>query len=101
MRVFCTAAIFALLVGPAFAQDKPIPRYGDIGTPKSPQEIEADKAAERAYKNSLGNIPDHGPVDPWGNTRSSVAPKAAVKPGTKSAAKTAPAKTVKTGSTTN
>ena len=58
--VFCAAAIFALLAGPVFAQDKPVPRYGDVATPKSPQEIEADKAADRAYKNSLGNIPGPG-----------------------------------------
>jgi hypothetical protein len=101
MRIFCAVAIFALLAGPAFAQEKPIPRYGDVATPKSPQEIEADKAADKAYKNSLGNIPDQGPVDPWGNARSSDAPKNAVKPAAKSAAKTAPAKTAKTGSTAN
>jgi hypothetical protein len=101
MRVFCAVAIFALLAGPAFAQEKPVPRYGDVATPKSPQEIEADKAADRAYKNSLGNIPDQGPVDPWGNARSSDASKTAVKPAAKSAAKTAPAKTAKTGSTAN
>jgi hypothetical protein len=101
MRVFCAAAIFALLAGPAFAQDKPVPRYGDVATPKSPQEIEADKAADRAYKNSLGNIPDQGPVDPWGNARSSDTSKNAVKPAAKSATKTAPAKTAKTGSTAN
>jgi hypothetical protein len=101
MRIFCAAAIFALLAGPAFAQDKPVPRYGDLGAAKSPQEIEADKAAEKAYNNSLKNIPDQGPVDPWGNARSSDAPKNAVKPVSKSAAKTAPAKTTKTGSTAN
>lgn len=101
MRVFCAAAIFAMLAGSAFAQDKPIPRYGEVAQPKSRQEIEADKAADRAYKNSLGNIPDQGPVDPWGSARSSAAPKTAVKPAAKSAAKAAPAGTAKSGSTAN
>ncbi len=41
-----------------------------------------------------------GPVDPWGNARSTAAPKAATKPVAKTAAKAAPAKP-KTGSTTN
>jgi hypothetical protein len=36
---------------------------------KSQTEIDADKAAERAYKNSLGNIPDQAPADPWGGAR--------------------------------
>ena len=101
MRIFCAIAMIGLLAGPAFAQEKSVPKYGDVATPKSPQEIEADKAADRAYKNSLGNIPDQAPVDPWGNARSSDASKNAVKPATKSAAKAAPAKTAKTGSTAN
>jgi hypothetical protein len=98
MRVFRAAAIIALLTGPAYAQSAPpVPRYGDVATPKSPQEIENDKEAERAYKNSLGNIPDKGPTDPWGSTRSVDAPKTTAK----ATAKTAPAKRTKTGSTAN
>jgi hypothetical protein len=80
MRVFLAAMMVALLAGPAYAQtEKPIPRYGDIGKAKTPQEIEADKEAERAYKRSLGNIPDQGPTDPWGTVRSDGAPKPVVK----------------------
>jgi hypothetical protein len=103
MKVFRAAAIVALMAGPAYAQSQSVPRYGDEGKPKSAQEIEADKAAERAYKNSLGNIPDQAPTDPWGNARSVDAPKtdakAASKSAAKSAAKTAPAK--RTSSTPN
>ncbi len=92
MRVFGAAAIIALLAGPAFAQGavpKPPPT-----PPKSQQEIENDRAAERAYKNSLRNIPDKPPADPWGIVRSDDAPKAAAKP--------APAKPrTKTGNTAN
>jgi hypothetical protein len=74
MKVFRAAAIVALLAGPAYAQNA-TPRYGEVAKPKSPQEIEADKAADRAYKNSLGNIPDQPPTDPWGNARGVDAPK--------------------------
>jgi hypothetical protein len=70
MRVFCAAAIIALLSGPAFAQ---MSTKGDAKPPppgaKTQTEIDADKAAERAYKNSLGNIPDQAPADPWGGAR--------------------------------
>ena len=93
MRVFCAAAIIALLSGPAFAQMST--KGGGAAPPaaKSQTEIDADKAAERAYKNSLSNIPDQGPTDPWGNVRSDSTPKPA--------AKTAPGKRTKTDSTAN
>jgi hypothetical protein len=93
MRVFTAAVVIALLAGPAYAQTQPVPRYGDIDKKKSPQEIEAERESERAYKKSLGNIPDQGPTDPWGTVRSDNAPKAAVK--------AAPAKRTKTGNTAN
>jgi hypothetical protein len=85
MRVFRAAAMIALLAGPAYAEEPeaPIPKYGETDKPdKTPQQKEADRAAERAYKNSLGNIPDKGATDPWGNVRaepSKSTPKAAVK----------------------
>jgi hypothetical protein len=87
MRVLLAATLIALLAGPAYAQTQNVPRYGDLGKAKSPQEIAAEKEAERAYKRSLGNIPDQGPTDPWGNVRSDGAPKPA--------AKTSPAKRAK------
>jgi hypothetical protein len=93
IRVFRAALVGAFLVAtflaaPAYAQQH-VPRYGEETKDKTPQEKEADKAADRAYKRSLGNIPDQGPTDPWGTVRSNNdAPKA-------SAAKT---KKTKTGS---
>ncbi len=60
MRVLCAAAMIGLLAGPAYAQQKSVPKYGDVTPDKSPNEIEQDRAAERAYKRSLGNIPDQG-----------------------------------------
>ena len=100
MRVFCATLIVASLAGAAYAQDDHVQRYGEKAKEKSPIEIEADKAATRAYENSLKRIPDQGPVDPWGNARSAEAPKTAVKPVTKSAAKTTP-KPTKPGDTGN
>jgi hypothetical protein len=93
MRVFLATAIIALLAGPAYAQGQSVPKYGDTDKAKSPQEIQAEREAEKAYKRSLGNIPDQGPTDPWGNVRSETAPK--------TAAKTAPARHTKSGGTAN
>jgi hypothetical protein len=110
MRVFCAALIIASLAGAAYAQeDDHVQRYGEKPKDKSQMEINADKAAAKAYERSLKNIPDQGPVDPWGNARSAETPKTsatspaklAAKPATKSAAKsadkTAPPKPANTG----
>ena len=70
MRLFYAAAAITLLVAPAHAQTQPIPKYGETGKAKSPQEIRAEKDADKAYHKSLSNIPDQGPTDPWGNVRS-------------------------------
>jgi hypothetical protein len=78
MRIFCAAAIIALLAGPAYAQSQPVPRYGDLKG-KSPQDLAAEKETEQAYKKSLGNIPEQKAADPWGNVRSDSPPKAAAK----------------------
>jgi hypothetical protein len=79
MRIFAAAAIIAFLAGPAYAQSQSVPKYGEVDKDKTPQQIEAEREAERAYKRSLGNIPDQGPTDPWGNVRSEGAPKAPAK----------------------
>lgn len=79
MKVLRAAAMIALLVaGPAYAQR---------GAPAAPQEppksqtqIDAEKASDKAYKNSLGNIPDQPPADPWGGARAVEAPKSASNP---------------------
>jgi len=66
MRVLHAAAVIALLAAPAYAQQKSIPKYGEAPVEKTRSEIEEDREAERAYKRSLGNIPDQTPTDPWG-----------------------------------
>jgi len=93
MRVFAAAAVIALVAGPAYAQSKSIPKYGETQKDKTPQEIQAERDAETAYKRSLGNIPDQGPTDPWGNLRGDNASKPVTK--------AAPAKRAKTGNTAN
>ena len=97
MRVFLAAAMIALLTGllagSAYAQTDRVPKYGEVDKDKTPQQIEADKEAQRAYQRSLGNIPDRGATDPWGGVRSDSAPKPA--------AKAAPAKRTKTGNVAN
>jgi hypothetical protein len=92
MRILRAAIMMALLVaGPAYAQKAAPPPPSQ--PPKSPSEIEAEKSTERAYKNSLRNIPDQPPADPWGGARAVEAPKAA--------AKDPPAKRTKASSTPN
>jgi hypothetical protein len=83
----------ALLAGPAYAQMSTpnvnlIPELAS----KTPEEKEQDVIKEKAYRESLKKIPDaKASNDPWGNVRSTDAPKTA-----------APAKSkTKTGSTTN
>jgi hypothetical protein len=93
MRVFCVAAVISLLAGPAYAQSENVPKYGEAPKEKSAQEIESERAAEKAYKSSLGNIPNKGPSDPWGSVRSESSPK--------DVTKNAQSKRTKSGSTAN
>src|SRR3954465_15284064 len=100
VRAFIAAAIIAALAGPALAQQAPIQRYGEKDKEKSYNEKEQEKEAERAYKRSLGNVPEKGPVDPWGNARNVGEPKGDAKAAATIDAKTAPPKPKsKTGET--
>jgi hypothetical protein len=96
VRAFIAAAIIAALAGPAWAQQKPVQRYGEKDKDKTWGEMEQEKEAERAYKRSLGNVPEKGPVDPWGNARNVGEPKAAAKADAKAAP---PKPKIKTGET--
>jgi hypothetical protein len=88
MKVFHAAAVVALLAGPAYAQTPSIPKYGEVDKDKTPHQKEAERDAERAYQRSLGNIPEKGTADPWGNVRSDSTPKTATKSGPEKRAKT-------------
>ena len=68
MRVLRAAAVLTLLLtGPVLAQKAAPPPPQD--PPKSPSQIEAEKSQDKAYRNSLSNIPDKPPADPWGGAR--------------------------------
>ena len=94
VRAFIAAAIVAALAGPVLAQQQaPVQRYGEKDKEKTPNELQQERDAERAYQRSLGSVPAKGPVDPWGIARSADAPKGDAK----SAAKAAPKAKTKTG----
>ena len=81
MRIFGAMLLGAAvaLAGPAAAQMQTpninlLPEFQS----KTPEEKEADALKEKAYKESLRKIPDaKTSSDPWGNVRSTEAPKAA------------------------
>jgi hypothetical protein len=71
--------IAALLSGPAFAQSPHINLLTD-GPGKTQEEIEKQQAAEKAYKDTLRQIPDATTSnDPWGGVRNRDQPKAGAK----------------------
>lgn len=86
MRAMLVAVTILALSGTAFAQG--VPKYGEVDKDKTPSDIAAEKAAEKAYNKSLGNIPDKGPSDPWGvvrgpDTKTTAAKTTAAKPKSK------------------
>jgi hypothetical protein len=97
VRAFIAAAIIAALTGPGWAQQKPIQRYGEKDKDKTWGEMEQEKEAERAYKRSLGTVPDKGPVDPWGNARNVGEPKGDAKSAKADAKAVPPKPKAKTG----
>ena len=68
-RILGAVAVVALLAGAASAQQRPA-AYGETDKAKTPSEIAAEKEADRAYRRSLGNIPEQKSTDPWGTVRS-------------------------------
>ena len=89
MKIFRAAALIALVTGPAYAQSLPDINIIPEATSKTPEEIEQDKANEKAYKESLRKIPDaKATSDPWGSVRSGDAPKPAKSTQTKPRTKT-------------
>ena len=69
MRIVLAVVMLALLAGSASAQQQRMQRYGEEDKEKTAQQKASDKAASDAYQRSLNNIPDKGPVDPWGSVR--------------------------------
>jgi hypothetical protein len=76
MKVFLLAAVFALLVAPAYAQAPKMNLMPELES-KTPEQKAADEERDKAYRESLKKIPDPKVSnDPWGTVRSD-APKAA------------------------
>jgi hypothetical protein len=94
MKVVFAAAMILMGVAPAFAQNK-APTMEQMMDGKTPDQIEKEQAADKAYKESLKKIPDaKTPSDPWGTARGADAPKTAAKTASKTPlAKKPPAKT--------
>jgi len=108
MKLLRVAAVMTLMIGPAYAQmQTPTINLLADGPSKTPDEIEADQAKEKAYQDTLRKIPDvKVSNDPWGGVRSSDASKTSADktPGAKTpASKTAAAAKakVKTGNNAN
>ena len=82
LKIASLMLMSALLAGPAWAQ-MPQPHVqgpGEEDKEKTATEKANERDAERAYRRSLGNIPEQKSVDPWGTVRSdSATPKAADK----------------------
>ena len=99
VRAFIAAAIIASLAGPSCPTKARCSDTAKRTRTRPAGEMQQEKEAERAYQRSLGNVPDKGPVDPWGNARSVEAPKGEAK-AAKADAKAVPAKPkTKTGET--
>jgi hypothetical protein len=87
MKLFRMAAVFALLAGPAYAQQLPNINLIPETASKTPEEKEQEAEQQKAYRDSLKKIPDaKASNDPWGTVRSTETPKTAApaKPKTKS-----------------
>ena len=76
MKVFLLAAVFALLVAPAYAQSPKMNLMPELES-KTPEQKAAEAERDKAYRESLKKIPDPKVSnDPWGTVRSDAAPKA-------------------------
>jgi hypothetical protein len=83
MKVFLLAAVFALLVVPAYAQSPKMNLMPEVAS-KTPEQKAAEEERDKAYQESLKKIPDPKVSnDPWGTVRSDAAPKAAATKHTK------------------
>lgn len=80
MKVLCASMLLAALMsGPAFAQSPQFNMLADAPG-KTPDQIERQKALEKAYKESLRKIPDAAVVDdPWGGVRNTSQSKTSSK----------------------
>ena len=101
MKVFCVAALAGLVTGPAYAQMPNINLMPEDPT-KTMEQVEQEKARDKAYKDTLRAMPDaKASSDPWGGMRSDPPKQAASKQPAPKAAATTPAKKPKAGTAAN
>ena len=84
MKIFRAAALLALLAGPAYGQMGNMNLIPSDNKSRTPEEIEKDKATDKAYRDSLRKIPDTRVNDPWGSVRGSDSRKTAAQPKSRS-----------------
>lgn len=86
-----TMALAVVLAGSsAYAQTPNINLFPETKS-RTPEEIERDAAADKAYRESLRKIPNARVTsDPWGDVRGAETPKAAPRAAPKAVPKTAP-----------
>lgn len=92
MKIFRAAVLLVLLTGPVHAQVIPGMNILPEEKKRSPEQLERDAVTDKAYRESLGKIPNSKPAaDPWGNVRGpdSAKPAAQSKPRAKSGTGTA------------
>ncbi len=95
MKALRLAAAIMLLASPAVAQIPKLNLMQDKPS-KTQDELDAEKAQDKAYKDSLKKIPDQkAPSDPWGNVRTDAPAPA------KSASSTKPKKSGTAGSSSS
>ncbi len=97
MRALRLAAAMMLLVSPAVAQGLPPINLLQDKPSKTQDQLDAEAAQQKAYKESLKKIPDaKQPSDPWGNVRADAPAPAKTASSTR---KTRSGATAKSGST--
>jgi hypothetical protein len=83
MRAIFVSAVMMLALGaPAYAQSKETaPTMEQMMDSKTPDQVEKEREADKAYKESLKKIPDaKASSDPWGSARTADTAKTAPKP---------------------
>ncbi len=69
-RLVCTGAIVLLVTGAAAAQSNLSVPFNPKGPPPSQEQIDRQRAADKAYDAAMHKIPDKkSSADPWGDVR--------------------------------
>lgn len=70
MKSLAKAMVIVLLATPACAQGLGMNLLSDKISPKTQEDVDAEKARDKAYQSGLKKLPDQAAKsDPWGNMR--------------------------------